>query len=386
VNFLPLLAQQAAPSAAGPAKRALERILENYPPWIAAPIFLGVVVVLALLLERVVVTVLRKMAARTVTKLDDAFVECLPTIWRPLVVLISLHFLVQQFLHDESETTKLSPEGAFTGKALMVVSTVVLAIAVVRCSTRMIDAWVQSGPGRYAVGAAIKLGVKFAMVPLALVTALQAIDYPIASLVTALGLGSLAVGLALQDTLKNMFAGVQLVLDRHIRSGDFIEIDKNTRGTVLEIGLRSTKLRSVENNTVVIPNGTIANAIVVNYDVNDRTTHQVLTVAVAYGVDTRRVQKLLEEVAAQAQKEIHALTGDPPRVWLRDLGDFSVNFSIEITLRQYAGRLAIVTEVYHRFYERLHAEGISIPFPTRTVYLRQEGAATAAPPPALPSR
>jgi small-conductance mechanosensitive channel len=385
MDFLPLLAQQAAP-AGGPAKRALQQILGNYPPEIAVPIFIAVVVVAALLLERIAVAVLRHFAAKTVTKVDDALAECLPTILRPLVVLISLHLLVQQFLYDERESSHLSPEGAFAGKALMVVSIIVLAFALVRCATRMIDAWVSSGPERYPVGAPIKLGVKIAMVPIAILAALQAIDYPIASLVTALGISSLAVGLAMQDTLKNMFAGIQLVLDRPIRAGDFVEIDKNTRGTVIEIGLRSTKMRAVDNNIVIIPNATIANAIVVNFDIHDRRYAQVVTIAVAYGTDTRRAQKVLEQFAADAQKDIPAIGDEPARVWLRELGESGVTFNVEFTFRQYPGRLAIVTELYHRCYERLRAEGIEIPFPTRTVYLRQDPSATATPPPALPSR
>jgi small-conductance mechanosensitive channel len=386
MDFLPLLAQQEAPPAGGPAKRALEQILGNYPPEVAVPIFIGIVVVAALLIERIAVAVLRHMASKTVTKVDDALAECLPTILRPLVVLIALHMLVQQFLHDPRETSKLSPEGAFAGKALMVVSIAVLAVALVRCGTRMVDAWVQSGPDRYPVGAPIKLGIKVAMVPIALLAALQAIEYPIASLVTALGISSLAVGLALQDTLKNMFAGIQIVLDRPIRAGDFVEIDKNTRGTVLEVGLRSTKLRSIENNTVVIPNGTIANAIVVNFDIHDRSYAQILTIGVAYGSDLRKTQRILEQVAADAKKEIPAFSDEPARVWVRELGDSGVIFSMEVTFRQFLGRLPTVTELYHRCYERLRAEGIEIPFPTRTVYLRQDAPATASLPPAAPSR
>jgi small-conductance mechanosensitive channel len=376
MDFLPLLAQEAAPLAE-PSRRPLQRILEIYPPAIAAPIFVAVVVVTALVVERIAVVVLRRMASKTATKMDDAFVECLPTLMRPLCVLISLHIVVQQCMHDEKRQ-KLSPEGEFVAKVLMVVSIIVLSIAIVRAGMKIIDAWAQSGPDRHMLGSSIKLGVKIAMVPVAFLAVLQAIEYPIASLVTALGLGSLAVGLALQDTLKNMFAGVQIVLDRPIRSGDFVEIDKNTRGIVLEVGLRSTKLRSVDNNIVVIPNGTIANATIVNFDIQDRRVCQFLTISVEYGVDTRRVQKVLEEVVKQAQRELPAISDDPPRVVLRDLGESGINFSIEVTFRQFVGRLETVTELYHRCYDRLRAERIGIPFPTRTVYVRQEDAATAA--------
>jgi small-conductance mechanosensitive channel len=380
MDFLPLLAADD-----GPGKRTLQRLLENYPVAVAVPVFIAVVVFVSWIAERIAVTVLRRMASRTTTKVDDAFVECLPTLMRPLGVLFALHVLVHQYLYDQKETSKLSPDGELAAKALMVISILVLAVAVVRSAIRMVDAWALSAPERHAVGAPIKLGVKFAMVPIAFLAALQAIDYPIGSLVTALGLGSLAVGLALQDALKNMFAGLQIALDRPIRAGDFVEIDKTTRGTVLEIGLRSTKLRSVENNIVVIPNNTIANAIVVNFDVHDRSCFQTLAISVAYGVDTRRVQRILEQTIDEAQKEIPAILKEPARVWLRELGESGVNFAVEVTFRQYPGRLSIVTELYHRCYERLRAEGIEIPFPTRTIYVRQDAAATATSSPVPPS-
>src|SRR6185295_4569891 len=172
----------------------------------------------------------------------------------------------------------------------------------------------------------------------------------------------LAVGLALQDTLKNMFAGIQIVLDQPIRAGDFVEVDKNVRGTVIELGLRSTKLRSMDNNVIVLPNATIANAVVVNFDVADRRYIQTLAVPVAYGVDTRRVQKILEEIAAAARKDIPEISDEPARIALKDLGESGLNFSFEITVRQYGGRAAIVAELYHRIYERMRDEKIEIPF------------------------
>jgi small-conductance mechanosensitive channel len=354
------------------AQRLLQRWFEREPAWLSIPVYVVGVVLLAWLVERIVVALLRRMSRRTETKIDDAFSDGLPMLIRPLFALMGAQVVVQQLLRNDKDPTKLSPEGELATKALMVVSILVLAVAIARLASRMIEAWVHVDASRAPVGPPLKLGVKIALVPLALLTALQAVDYPVTSLITALGIGSLAVGLALQDTLKNMFAGIQIVLDRPIRAGDFVEVDKNAKGTVIEIGLRSTKLRSGDNNIVIIPNATIAGAMVTNFDVQDRSYIETFHVSVAYGVDTRRAQAILEEVVSSAQKELHGVSDEPAEAIVSRLGDSSIDFSIPVKFRQFAGKPALVSEIYHRICERFRAEEIEIPFPTRTVYLRGE--------------
>lgn len=377
MDLLLLLAQQ-KPGDVERARRLLERFFDRYPPEITVPAFIVGLVLVTWLIERIVLAVLRRMTARTDTKVDDALANGLPTILRPLVVFIALHVIVQQFLRDEQDPARLSSEGALAEKAVMVVSIIVLAVAITRVGLRMLDAWISVDPARHPVGAPMKLGLKVGMVPLAFLAALQAVDYPISSFLTALGIGSLAVGLALQDTLKNMFAGIQIVLDQPIRAGDFVEIDRNARGTVMEIGLRSTKLRSVDNNIIVIPNAVIANAVVTNFDTEDRCYVQSFQVCVAYGSDTRRVCSILEEVATAAQRDLPGMLPEPAAATITDLGESGVNVAVAVKLRQFVGRAAVVSEIYQRFHDRLRAEGIEIPFPTRTVLLRN-GMATSAP-------
>lgn len=375
----PLLAQQIPGRAeVEHAKRVLQVWFETQPAWVSVPVYVASVVAIAWLVETIVVAVLRRMSAKTVTKVDDALADGIPMVLRPLFVLMSVHVVIRQLMGDPNSKSGLTDDGELASKAVMVVSILVLAVAIGRLASRMIDAWVDADPSRLPVGPSLKLGMKVALVPIALLAALQAIEYPINSLLTALGVASLAVGLALQDTLKNMFAGIQIVLDRPIRGGDFVDVDGKTRGTVIEIGLRSTKLRTTDNNIVIIPNASIASAMVVNFDVHDRSYVETLSVSVAYGVDTRRVATLLEEIVAGARKDLPAISEEPARATVKSLGESSVDFALAVTFRQFAGRAAVVSELYHRVYEGLRAEGVDIPFPTRTVYLRDERAAPTA--------
>jgi small-conductance mechanosensitive channel len=374
MDFLFVLAQQ-QPVAVDFA----DKLFEHYPPEIAVPAFVVALIVVAFLLEKVIVTVVRRITSRTETKIDDALADGLPSILRPAFFLAGLHIAVNVLLRKvKGEGSELTPTGQWVETTLSILTILILSFCLARMALRMVDAWVAAEPARVPAGPTIKFGIKLVAVPLAVVTAAEVGGAQLTGVVTALGVGSLALGLALQDTLKNIVSGMQLVLDRPIRAGDFVEIDKNARGTVIEIGLRSTKLRSPDNNTIIIPNNTIANAIVTNVDHTDRSTVETLAVSVAYGSDTRRTQAVLEEVVAQAATDLPGVLVEPMGVQLRDFGESGVNFTVRVRFTQFSGRLPLVTEVYHRIYTRLRAEGIQIPFPTRTVHLRQDAAPTAA--------
>jgi small-conductance mechanosensitive channel len=363
-----------------------DRLFALYPPIVAIPVFVVGMVLIAIVVERVSVFVLRRISKNTDTHVDDAIAEGLPSVMRPAFVLVGLHAVVNAVFRVEvaipeaqggGTELQLTPMGKSLSPWLFAVTALVLAFCVTRLALKIADAWVSDDAARAPIGPPLKFAIKVVMVPVGVLAAAEAGGVQLTSLLTALSVGSLAVGLALQDTLKNVIAGVQIVIDRPIRVGDYVEVEKNVRGTVLEIGLRSTKLKSPDNNTIIIPNGTIANAIVTNLDYGDRSYLQTFQIAVAYGSDTRRVQTILEEVALQAAKEMAAIAEATPKVSLRELGESGVNFTVDVTFRQWAGRLPLVTELYHRFYDRLRAEGVEIPFPTRTVILRQETPLTA---------
>src|SRR6266550_1952703 len=123
------------------------------------------------------------------------------------------------------------------------------------------------------------------------------------ALVTTLGIGSLAVALALQDTLGNFFAGLYLQADRPVRIGDYVRVDTGDEGTVMHIGWRSTRLRTITNNTVVLPNERLSKAVVTNYSLPDPEVAVDVRVTVAYDSDLDRVERLLAEAARHARAD-----------------------------------------------------------------------------------
>ena len=141
--------------------------------------------------------------------------------------------------------------------------------------------------------------------------ALTILGVSIAPLLTALGIGGLAVSLALKDTLENIFAGINVLMEKSIRVGDFIRLESGQEGTVKDITWRTTRIQLLSNNTVIIPNSKLAQSVVTNYHLPEKSFSLRLPVSVSYQTDPLRVEVVLAEVAKQAVGEVPGLMADP---------------------------------------------------------------------------
>lgn len=368
--LLHLLAQQ-EPKAAADTGLTL---WEQFSAWIstaygvttpvAVLIFIGILVLLTIIVERISVALVRKLTSKTDTKVDDVFVGGIPGIVRSICVMLALRVVAVVFTHGARQETLLT--------VLHGLTVAIVGILAARLLLRMVSAWIDSKPEMKPLGAGIKLTIKVLVIPVILLAILQALGIKIEAFLAALGIGALAVGLALQDVLKNIFAGVQLVLDQPVRAGDFIQLANGTRGTVTEMGLRSTKLVTIENNTVILPNSTLANEIITNTDIIDQSYAHHLPLGIAYGCDTRQVSKVLFEEATEIAKSVPGFLPDGVQVFLLAFGDSAIQFRVTLRLRRFAGSNDAVSELNHRIYARLQREGIEIAYPTRTLFVRNE--------------
>jgi small-conductance mechanosensitive channel len=143
---------------------------------------------------------------------------------------------------------------------------------------------------------------------------LSALGIQITPILTALGVGGLAVALALQDTLSNLFAGLHILADRPVRVGDYVKVADNVEGFVVDIGWRSTRLRTLANNTIVMPNKRVAESIITNYDMPEAFTGVSVKVIVDYGADPDRVEQILTDEATRASREVSGMRREPAPV------------------------------------------------------------------------
>lgn len=202
----------------------------------------------------------------------------------------------------------------------------------------------------------------------------------IAPILTALGVGGLAVALALQDTLANLFAGLHILVEKSIRIGDFIKLENGQEGYVQDITWRTTRIRMLPNNMVVIPNSKLSQSVVTNYYLPEKRMSLLVTVGVSYSSDLDVVERIFLEEALLAAEEVPGLLKDPaPAVRLiPGFGDSSVDFTLVCHVAEFTDQYQAQHIIRKRVFKRFRAEGIEIPFPQRTVHIQTAGGESAA--------
>jgi small-conductance mechanosensitive channel len=212
-----------------------------------------------------------------------------------------------------------------------------------------------------------KLATIFLVVT-ALIIVLKHFNYDILSLVTALGIGSLAIGLAAKDTLANMISGFTLMIDRPFRIGDRIQLSAGQLGDVLDIGLRSTRIRTLDNQLLIIPNSDLCNTILTNQAFPDLRAKGRINIGVAYGSDVEQVKTLL---AATALEVADVLRDPAPEAFFTSFGDSALQMALFFWVDDYAKLFPTVDRVNTLILSKFSEHGIAIPFPTRTVNISQ---------------
>jgi small-conductance mechanosensitive channel len=253
-------------------------------------------------------------------------------------------------------------------------------ISITTTAAGILETLIRRSSERQALGAAVTgLGQAVTRAVVILVGALvllSSLGIHITPILTALGVGGLAVALALQDTLSNLFAGMHLLADRPIRVGDYVKLAEGVEGFVIDIGWRSTRLRTLASNIVVIPNKKVAESIIVNYDMPEASTGVSVKVIVDYAVDPDRVEQLLTEVASRAAREVPGLQHEPAPVvrLIPGFGEIGLEFTVSSQVATIGDRPLAEHELRKRILKSLHAEGIPIPVRARPVQLREPGA------------
>ena len=253
---------------------------------------------------------------------------------------------------------------------------VVVLGALVIAGMRVVGGGVEMLSGR--AGGAIKsptLVVNLARIAvgvLGLFIILQNLGIDITALITALGIGGIAVALALQDTLGNLFAGVQIILSRQVRQRDYIRLSSGEEGWVTDVKARNTTIQTFpDGNLVTVPNSVLASSIVKNFSMPMTALWVTLEVGVAYDSDLDRVETVAREVAEQVLAEVDGgVPGKEPIVRYHTFADSSVNFDVRMMVREFESQGPVRHEFIKRLHRRFGDEGIEIPFPIRTVMMR----------------
>jgi small-conductance mechanosensitive channel len=302
----------------------------------------------------------RKLAANTEWEGDELIVNALASkmpLWGLLIgILVALPF------------TPLGPKvvaGLHKGAAVGLILSVTWVCANIASGLVAISAEGLFGGASTTI---FRVLAKVGLWGIGLTIMLNQIGISIAPILTALGVGGLAVALALQDTLSNLFAGIHLILSRQVRVGDYIKLESSAEGTVTDINWRNTSILTLTHNMVVVPNSKLATAIVTNHHLPESEMLLHIPVSVSYKSDLAVVEKVSIEVARATQA---AFESTPPMVTpfvrYNTFGESAIHFTVVFSIRQFSDQLLLRHEFIKDLHSRYRAEGIEIPLPQRVV-------------------
>ena len=325
-------------------------------------------VVLSIVFNKYVLKRFTRLARKTKWRIDDILISTLASTSTFFFIILGLHISI-----------KLLPLPAGISDVL---GKATIALVILACTLAAIK--IAVGFIRYygETAKAIALPTTTIFVNLTKATLgviggliiLQTLGISITPLVTALGIGGLAVALALQDTLSNFFSGLHIILSGQVKVGDFVKLESGEEGYIQDIGWRNTTMLMLPENLVVIPNSKLASAIVTNYSYPHKELNVYIDVGVSYSSDLERVEKVTLEVAREVLREVPGgVPSFEPILRYKEFGDSSINFLVILRAKDYVSQFLVRHEFIKRLHKRYNQEGIEIPFPIRTVYLRNEG-------------
>ena len=212
--------------------------------------------------------------------------------------------------------------------------------------------------------------LKISIYVLAVLVIFQNFGVEIYPIIATLGIGGLAVALALQSTLSNLFSGLQIIASKKIQIGHFIELDNGKKGIVKDITWRNTVLNTWQNNTIIIPNSKIIDSVVENYFLEDKEILFSIPLGVSYNSDLAKVEKTILEVANHLQQVTPEASKDfLPFVRFQRFGDSSIDLSVFLKANEFGGQFVMTSAFIYAIHKKFAEVNIEIPYPIRTIYL-----------------
>ena len=348
----------------------------NYCPiWLVVVLVISSLTLALWLIKRVIFCYLRRLSSKSRFTIDTIVLDSAS---RPItLVIIAASLAVGQLVLTQLVNNIAEFEASFS-----IVSKLAIILAIIifidKFTRESLNKYSNSSPMLRSSGSLVKGTARVIIYLIGTLIVLSTLGISITPIVASLGIGSLAVALALQPTLENFFSGIQMLADKPIRVGDYIELDSGEQGFVEKIGWRSTWIKMLPNNIVIMPNSVLAQSKIINYYYPEKQLSVPVDMGVHYDSDLDHVERVTLEVAREILKTHKWGIADYETfVVFHTFDNSSINFTVMLRAKEYFNRFFIKSEFIKAIHKRFGEEGIVIPYPIRAINLTQEGSLEA---------
>ena len=330
----------------------------------------SIIIVVGLLIgvifEKIILRKIKKISSKTKWESDKIFINAFRGTTTVLFLVTSIYLAL--------ESTELSLHLLnLIHKVLLVLVIFFVTVVLSRISVGFVSVYSKRVGGAFTSTSIFTNVTKTLVFIIGILIILQYLGISTVNILTVLGVSGLAVALALQDTLSNLFAGIQVIASGQLKPGHYLRLTSGEEGHVADITWRYTTIISLQNNTIIVPNSKLASAIVTDFNIPDEVISTSIEVGVSYDSDLEKVEKVTAEVAREVMKETGV--GVPeyePSVTYKKFGDSSINFDVDFHVKKFVDQYTVKHEFIKRLHKRYKEEGIDIPFPVRTVYMKEK--------------
>lgn len=323
---------------------------------IIAIALIGAKIVLVILINS-----LHRFAKKTKTDIDDFIIHVITKPFYAAVILVGFHLGLKTL-------TVCSAYVQLINNIFFIAYVFLVASIFASIFSELISRWFKKRKKYAKTPWLFNKVVSIIVYIIGILVILNYFNIQITPVVATLGIGGIAVGLALQNTLTNFFAGLHIISERPVDVGDFIEVN-GLKGYVEDVGWRSTRIRTLPNTIIWVPNSKLAESTIINnsHPVNEMSV--VLQCGVAYDSDLKKVEKVTVDVAKKIQKTVQGAVNDfEPFIRYHTFGDSNINFSIILRVETFVDRYLVSHEFIKALKERYDKEKIEISWPVRKIY------------------
>ena len=343
--------------------------LENYIPqqmliWIEPLATIALGLVLGSIFKKFLVSRLKSLSLKNDWESDDVIINAIDS------VIVFSFFLAFSTIAIGNANLP-GPEDLYQKiiSAFLIIS---ISFTSSKIVLGLLDVWSKTNKSLPSTGI-FKGLTNFAIFSLGILFILQSFGISITPLITALGVGGLAVSLALKDTLSDLFGGINILLSKTMQEGDYVQLDNGYQGYVENVGWRYTTIRERANNIISIPNSVLSGSISKNFSSMDSAFRVPIQIGVSYDSDLDHVEKVALEVANDLYENHDCISKSyKPAIRFREFADSSINFFIYFQGKNFGDHNTILNSYIKKLHKRFREEKIDIPYPIRTLIHKNE--------------